>query len=503
MKRSSQNYEKRQSTKLMEPFKYKLRLLSSEVVLEHSSPRAGASAKIKEFSPVEITVEADSVEIRNGVAYFISSKRVKTAMSLRSFVWAPMGETPPNVTFEGFPEEIFAGLSPHDFSYQVRIDRPMKVEPFFDQSGNKMGETVTHLEIACHTNCIVLSNGIFYFVNRKREYVYSAPSERTYFYPLGQTIMNLIVYNTQGNGKVEIIRSYADIQPGSGSSGTSGVDGRDADLVIGGAGSDGEKGIDGKPGADGTSGTSGIDGTPGADGSDGQDGTSGTSGTDGISGANGQDGSSGLDGVDGVDGTSGTSGADGIPGANGQDGSSGTSGVSGVGFNWQGSWDSTILYKKNDAVRQDNKIWVSLTDNQGQQPSLDPLHWDLMVSDIGDSHIASIKVSLNSSEIATLKTNPLRIYQAPPDRGLEVISASLVFSPGNSPYAQTTLILTQGETSIGGFEKVLTSTSPRVHKGVILEGYDTPLGSDLVLRSNTDPGKGDGTASLSITYRLL
>jgi hypothetical protein len=325
----------------METIKYQIRLLTTERVNRITELGVRKELILREEAlPLEVSVDATHVVIKDGTAMFMIGELLSTAMSLSSFVWSPMGVVPPNVSMEPFPMHLFGRMYGHNFSYRAVIDHDQRLTPSSETSDAEQDTSVVQLKeenlrVYCEANAVILSDGVFYFVDEKGNYIYSIPADKSYFLPLGAPLVNLRVWNTKGNGTIQVIPNSAAPDPIvlHVTSGTSGVDGKTSFIsrppVHGTSGVDG---VSGEDGSSGTSGSSGISGSSGVDGSSGRDGvlgSSGSSGVDGSSGSSGVDGSSGISGSSGDSGSSGSSGTDGSSGSSGIEGSSGSSGNDG------------------------------------------------------------------------------------------------------------------------------------------------------------------------------
>ena len=250
----------------------------------------------------------------------------------------------------------------------------------------------------------------------------------------------------------------------------------------------------------GPSGSSGISGTSGVDGSNGSSGINGTSGSDGSSGLNGTSGSSGKDG----NGPSGSSGSSGVSGENGTSGTSGKDGEMGHAFDWQGSWDSTANYTVRDVVKFNNSVWLCLEDNVGNDPSQHPELWDMMIGSSEAAYVTTLKFSLSSTELSSLKSYPIVLFKPNSEMVIDLISAMLVFYPGKNAYSQSALGLYFGSEAAGGWESALSEAKEvKAWKATLFEGYEFPIGKPLTLRAEHDLGPGDGSAVLHVTFRSL
>lgn len=435
----------------MELTRYKLRLLLTENYNQISEPdRRGESIQKRENLPIEATIEAERVEIENGVALFMIGDALVTALPLESFLWSPLGLTPVNLKMKPFPMKEFGSLYPHDFSFHVVVNFPMcseRTSENYDDDNRRRNSQYRNenIRIFKPANCIVLSGNNYYFVNSDGEYLYSVPANISYFEPLGAAIANMRIWNVKSDGKVEIIqKSFAkeEINGTSGSSGTSGKDG--------------------ESGSSGSSGTSG---------------TSGTSGKDGGMGSNGTSGTSGIDG---------------------------SSGISGVIYKWQGAWDSTVEYSKNDVVRDDNAVWIAIEGTKGNRPSQNPFSWDLMLGNSGDAQLNTMRISLSSSEISSLKKTHLVLFVPDGKKVIEIVTANMIFYPQDlesvSPH---NIAICLGSSVIGGWSNPFVNKSVTSCKATLLEDYKHSVDSPLILKSDTEINIGNSKAVVYISYRLL
>lgn len=451
----------------MELNKYRLRLLITEHSNATSETRSRRESIISSESlPVETIIEATHVEINNSTAIFMKGETIVTALSLSSFIWSPLGTTPLEIRMEPFPMHLFGRLHSHNFSYSASINVPVR-KNLSSETTDSIDRNIAqysheNIRINCSANAVILSNGIFYFVNPDGSYIYSIPASISYLEPLGSTVENLRVWNTQGDGKIEVIQKHID-----GSS---------------------EPGLPGANGSSGSSGSSGIDGKIGENGSAGSSGNNGSSGTSGI---NGTSGSSGINGVSGSSG------------ANGSSGTSGVDGKNGVSFKWEGGWDSMLTYSKQDVVRYENAVWVALKDNTSSQPSQNIFDWDQILGNAGDAQLLAMRVTLESSEISTLKSKPLIVYSQS-GKIMEINSATLVFTPGNNHINEEhDVALCFGQTVIGGWSNPFRGKDATAEKGTIMENYKYSLKDSLVIKGSKDLPGVDCKAVVHISYRLL
>lgn len=500
----------------MELIKYKLRLLLAENFNLVSEPdRQGESLQKKENLPIEVTVEAERVEIENGIAMFMVGDALVTAMPLESFLWSPLGLTPVNVRMKPFPMKQFGALYPHDFSFHVVVNFTASTERSSENcdSENRRRNSQyrnENIRIFKPANCIVLSGNNYFFVNSNGEYLYSVPANISYFEPLGSAVTNMRIWNMSGESRVVqksatredfVAATFAqEKNPGSsGTSGSSGSSGRDGEN--GTSGSSGSSGISGTSGRDGNNGTSGISGSSGSSGADG---TSGSSGSSGFSGTSGLSGSSGSSGSSGRDGSSGTSGADGESGSSGTSGIDGTSGRDGVIYKWQGAWDSTTNYSQNDVVRDNNAVWVAIKENTDSRPSQNPFTWDLMIGNSGDAQLNTMRIFLTSSEISSLKKTHLVLFVPDGKKVMEVVTATMMFYPqdlGNVP--SHNIALCMGSSVIGGWSNPFANKSTTVCKATLLEDYKHSVDASLILKSDVEVNVANSKAVIYISYRLL
>ena len=545
----------------METIKYQVRLLTTERVNRITETGTRKELILREEAlPLEVSVDATHVVIKDGTAMFMVGELLSTAMSLSSFVWSPMGVVPPNVSMEPFPMHLFGRMYGHNFSYRAVIDHDQKLTPSSETSDAEQDTSVVQLKeenlrVYCEANAVILSDGVFYFVDENGNYIYSIPADKSYFLPLGAPLVNLRVWNTKGNGTIQVIPNSAAPDPivlhvtsgtsgvdgktsfisrppvhgtsgvdgvsgedgssgtsgSSGISGSSGVDGssgRDGILGSSGSsgvdGSSGSSGDSGSSGSSGTDGSSGFSGSSGIDGSSGDSGSSGSSGTDGSSGSSGSAGSSGSSGSSGVEGSAGSSGSSGSSGLDGSSGIDGAKGLDGTGFDWQGAWDSTVQYKSHDIVRHENGVWFSMSTNKNSQPSQNPYDWDLMIGGYGDAQVNSIKITLDALEISSLKSQPLTIYKQNEKTSIEVLSASLIFYPGTLPEKDShSLAICIGNSVIGGWSNPFASSYATVNRATLLEDYKYSPNDSLIVKADRDLSLTEGYARIHISYRLL
>jgi hypothetical protein len=546
---------------VMETIKYQVRLLTTERVNRITETGTRKELILREEAlPLEVSVDATHVVIKDGTAMFMVGELLSTAMSLSSFVWSPMGVVPPNVSMEPFPMHLFGRMYGHNFSYRAVIDHDQKLTPSSETSDAEQDTSVVQLKeenlrVYCEANAVILSDGVFYFVDENGNYIYSIPADKSYFLPLGAPLVNLRVWNTKGNGTIQVIPNSAAPDPivlhvtsgtsgvdgktsfisrppvhgtsgvdgvsgedgssgtsgSSGISGSSGVDGssgRDGILGSSGSsgvdGSSGSSGDSGSSGSSGTDGSSGFSGSSGIDGSSGDSGSSGSSGTDGSSGSSGSAGSSGSSGSSGVEGSAGSSGSSGSSGLDGSSGIDGAKGLDGTGFDWQGAWDSTVQYKSHDIVRHENGVWFSMSTNKNSQPSQNPYDWDLMIGGYGDAQVNSIKITLDALEISSLKSQPLTIYKQNEKTSIEVLSASLIFYPGTLPEKDShSLAICIGNSVIGGWSNPFASSYATVNRATLLEDYKYSPNDSLIVKADRDLSLTEGYARIHISYRLL
>jgi hypothetical protein len=196
---------------------YTVRLLSHRNIVSKEDPTAAL-----------LSIEATHVDIVDGNAIFKAGNVVNTILSLESFLWTPLGKTPPFVNMPKVDLKQYEELSPHTFKYKVKVDTPRRRSEEED------------LELTIHARMAIVDRNLVYFVDDSGEYKYSLPLSYSYFMPVGEPVPNLRPRATSPEAMV--------IHGRDGSSGTSGRDGSS-----GTSGKDGESGKAGKPGKDGTS----------------------------------------------------------------------------------------------------------------------------------------------------------------------------------------------------------------------------------------------------------
>jgi len=157
-------------------------------------------------------------------------------------------------------------------------------------------------------------------------------------------------------------------------------------------GATGPTGPQGTTGPTGPQGTTGPTGPQGATGATGPQGTTGPAGPQGATGATGPQGTTGPTGPQGATGPTGPQGATGATGATGLQGATGPQGTTGPtgpqgatgatgprGLTWQGTWNNSTTYAKDDAVWYQGSSYISKqNNNQNKVPPSNPDWWDLL-----------------------------------------------------------------------------------------------------------------------------
>jgi hypothetical protein len=118
-------------------------------------------------------------------------------------------------------------------------------------------------------------------------------------------------------------------------------------------------------------------GAVGPQGPAGATGLAGPAGPTGPAGAQGQAGPLGAIGPQGPQGLAGPMGPQGVTGLTGPNGAPGADGPPGVV--WQGGWNTSNSYSKNDAASFNGSSYISLiAPNAGNQPDLAPAAWSVL-----------------------------------------------------------------------------------------------------------------------------
>jgi hypothetical protein len=491
---------------------FSIRLIE-ESSKQYVSLQRTSSSSLTPSGELDVSFGCTHALIEKGKAKFFVNEKLVMDLPVESFMWLPVGERLKDIAVGSIELEQLNLLFKDTFQYEVKVTTP------------KMAAVDQSYQVRVIAHCVVLYGTAYYFFDNDGRLVHTLPAEYSEFLPEGKIVTNLRIWNPFMGGYSAHAISVHGSSGTSGVTGTSGTSayGTSGTSAYGTSGTSGKDGKDGKDSSDGTSGTSGKDGKDSSDGTSGtsgtsgigKDGTSGTSGIsfDGTSGTSGKSGTSGISsngtsGSSGISGTSGTS-LDGTSGTSGMsfEGTSGTSGIdgkSGHAFDWQGPWDSTATYTARDVVRFNNSTWICLEENQGNDPSQHPAYWDMMIGNAGDAAITSLKFSLSPEELSSLKTQPLVLFKPGKEIVIDLLSAMLVFYPGKTAYSQSALGIYFDSEAAGGWEDtLLTSTTVKAWKATLFEGYEFPIGSPLMLRSEKDLGSGNGTAVLHVTFRML
>jgi hypothetical protein len=127
-----------------------------------------------------------------------------------------------------------------------------------------------------------------------------------------------------------------------------------------------------------------VTGEPGPAGPAGPQGPIGATGTQGLTGEAGAEGPAGPQGLTGEAGAEGPAGPQGLTGEAGAEGPAGPQGLTGEagapGIQWKNMWSAAITYAKNDAVIDNGSSYISLRDNNTNQPPETPAsaYWSLL-----------------------------------------------------------------------------------------------------------------------------
>jgi hypothetical protein len=181
-----------------------------------------------------VQVEATHVEIVDGNAIFKNGEAVNAIFSLSSFLWSPLGKTPPFVKMPPFDLKSLGELSPHSFHYNATVDSHS-----------------SHVEIRVEARAVIADRDTFFFVDNQGDFVYHLPIRHTCFVPLGYTVPNMKHWRREA-----VANGVTGIAGVSGSSGTSGVSGSSGSSGVSGSSGTSWSGYSGSPGL-ASSGTSG------------------------------------------------------------------------------------------------------------------------------------------------------------------------------------------------------------------------------------------------------
>jgi hypothetical protein len=232
-----------------------------------------------------------------------------------------------------------------------------------------------------------------------------------------------------------------------------------------------------------------------------------------------------------IEANPGTTGATGATGAQGPTGPQGVPGPVGpAGLNWQGEWDSDTTYEVNDAVGYDGASWFCIspvTSGTGNdEPDTATLNWALLASQgaigpqgpqgiqgpagTGTSIVKEVKVTLSSSQILNIFTNPIELVPAQAGKILIPQFVHQKFIYGTVTYVGGALLKLRIGTNLSNPVQNLAQIINSTNNAQSIQNlfYNNYVGGDLNLQglsivlegSNPNPTLGDGTMDVYLTY---
>jgi hypothetical protein len=227
-------------------------------------------------------------------------------------------------------------------------------------------------------------------------------------------------------------------------------------------------------------------------------------------------------------------GATGATGATGAQGPTGPQGVPGpvgpAGLEWQGQWVSGTVYNENDAVGYDGASYFLYVENnigsETEDPVNNPTHWALLASQgaigpqgpqgiqgpagTGTSIVKEVKVTLSSSQILNIFTNPIELVPAQAGKILIPQFVHQKFIYGTVTYVGGALLKLRIGTNLSNPVQNLAQMINSTGNAQSIQNlfYNNYVGGELNLQglsivlegSNPNPTLGDGTMDVYLTY---
>jgi hypothetical protein len=225
-------------------------------------------------------------------------------------------------------------------------------------------------------------------------------------------------------------------------------------------------------------------------------------------------------------------GATGATGATGAQGPTGPQGVPGpvgpAGLNWQGEWDPVGNYEIDDAVAYDGASWfcIQAVSASASPPNEDSTNWALLAAQgatgpqgpqgiqgpagTGTSIVKEVKVTLSSSQILNIFTNPIELVPAQAGKILIPQFVHQKFIYGTVTYVGGALLKLRIGTNLSNPVQNLAQIINSTNNAQSIQNlfYNNYVGGDLNLQglsivlegSNPNPTLGDGTMDVYLTY---